>query len=78
MYTPTEVQMAHEMAEALNDKKSLAFYLSCTKKYPIQFLRTTLTDVVNKPDHAVYTTRARLFTSIVTNSIYNTHDLPWD
>jgi len=78
MYTPNEIQLAHELADALEDHKSLAFYLSCAKKYPKEFLLATLTHVVTLPAHSVRTTRARLFTNIVTKSIFNTHDVSWD
>ncbi|MBW4888472.1 hypothetical protein KXQ82_02045 [Mucilaginibacter sp. HMF5004] len=74
IYTPDEVQLAHNLAKSLDDQKSLAFYLFCTKKYPKDYLLGELIHVMGLPDHKVYTTRARLFTNIVTNSIYNTHD----
>ena len=78
MYTPNEITLAHTLADALDDRKSLAFYLSCAKKYPKDYLLATLTHVVTLPDHSVRTTRARLFTNIVTKSIFNTHDRTWD
>jgi len=78
MFTPNEVQLAHEIAEALDDRKSLAFYLTCAQKYPKQYLLATLTHVCALPDYAVKTTRARLFTNIVTNSVFNTNDITWD
>jgi hypothetical protein len=78
VYTPNEVELAHELANALNDQRSLAFYLTCTKKYPKDYLLGTLMHVCGLPDHAVRTTRARLFTNIITNSVYNTDDHSWD
>jgi hypothetical protein len=78
MYTPNEVQLAHELADSLEDRKSLAFYLTCAKKYPKEFLLSTLTHVLTLPSHSIRTTRARLFTNIVTKSIFNTHDITWD
>ena len=78
MYTPNQVQLAHELAKALDDQKSLAFYLTCAQKYPREYLLTTLAHVCTLPDHSIRTTRARLFTNIVTNSIFNTHDYSWD
>jgi len=74
IYLPNEIQLAHDLAEALEDRKSLAFYLSCAKKYPKDYLLSTLTHVCTIPDHSIRTTRARLFTSIITNSIFNTND----
>jgi hypothetical protein len=78
MFNPKELKIAHELAEALNDEKSLAFYLSCAQKYPTEFLMDTLTYVVSRPAHTVRTTRARLFTSIITKSPYYANDRIWD
>jgi hypothetical protein len=78
VYSPKDLQIAHELADALSDQKSLAFYLSCAQKYPSEFLMATLTFVMSKPAHSIRTTRARLFTSIVTKSVYNTNDHIWD
>jgi hypothetical protein len=78
MYTSNEIQLAHELADALDDQKSLAFYLSCAKKYPKEYLLVTLAHVTTLPSHSVRTTRARLFTNIITNSVFNTHDHTWD
>jgi hypothetical protein len=78
MFTSNEVELAHTLANALDDQKSLSFYLTCAKKYPKDYLLATLTHVMTLPDHSVRTTRARLFTKIITNSIFNTHDHTWD
>ena len=78
MFTSNEVELAHTLANALDDQKSLAFYLTCAKKYPKDYLLSTLTHVATLPDHSVRTTRARLFTNIITNSVFNTHDYTWD
>jgi len=74
LYTPNEIRLAHELARALNDEKSLAFYLSCTKKYPQEFLTVTMAHVCTLPSYSIKTTRARLFTAIVTRSIFNTYN----
>jgi hypothetical protein len=78
IYLPNEIELAHTLADGLNDQKSLTFYLSCAKKYPKDFLLSTLMDVTAMSEHSVRTTRARIFTKIVTNSIYNTNDHTWD
>jgi len=78
VYTANDITLAHTLADALDDRKSLAFYLSCAKKYPKDYLLATLTHVVTLPDHSVRTTRARLFTNIITKSVFNTHDRSWD
>eukprot|EP01037_Dinobryon_pediforme_P007925 gene7925-7995_t len=68
MFTPNQVQLAHTLADSLDDQKSLAFYLTCAQKYPKDFLLATLTHVCALPDHSVRTTRARLFTIGTTNT----------
>ncbi|QKJ32449.1 hypothetical protein HQ865_22685 [Mucilaginibacter mali] len=78
IYTPNEITLAQSLAESLDDQKSLAFYLSCAKKYPREYLLSTLAHVMTLPDHSVRTTRARLFTNIVTRSVFNTNDRTWD
>lgn len=78
IYTSNDVTLAHSLADALDDRKSLAFYLSCAKKYPKEYLLATLTHVVTLPEHSIRTTRARLFTNIITKSIFNTDDHTWD
>jgi hypothetical protein len=78
MYTPNEITLAHQLADSLEDRKSLAFYLTCAKKYPKDYLLTTLAHVTTLPEHSVRTTRARLFTNIITNSVFNTRDRTWD
>ena len=74
IYLPNEIQLAHDLADALEDRKSLAFYLHCAKKYPKDYLLSTLNHVSTIPAHSIRTTRARLFTNIITNSIFNTDD----
>ena len=78
LYTPNEIELAHTLADAMDDQKSLAFYLTCAKKYPKDYLLATLTHVMTLPDHSIRTTRARLFTNIVTKSIFNSNDHSWD
>lgn len=78
IYTPNEIALAQQLADTLEDQKSLAFYLTCAKKYPSEFLLKTLADVMTMPDHKVRTTRARVFTNLVINSVFNTRDISWD
>jgi hypothetical protein len=78
IYTPNDIMLADTLANSLDDRKSLSFYLGCAKKYPKDFLLATLTHVMTLPDHSVRTTRARLFTNIVTKSVFNTNDRSWD
>lgn len=74
LYTPDQITLAHFLADALEDQRSLVFYLLCAQKYPKDYILATLNHVVSLPDHSVRTTRARLFTNIIVNSRYNTHD----
>lgn len=78
MYTSNEITLAHALADALEDRKSLAFYLTCAKKYPKDYLLSTLNHVCTLPSRSIRTTRARLFTNIDTKSVYNTRDHTWD
>jgi len=78
IYTPNDIQLAQQLAESLEDQKSLAFYLTCAKKYPREYLLNTLAHVCTLPAHSIRTTRARLFTNLVTKSVFNTHDRSWD
>ncbi|MGY3214772.1 hypothetical protein [Mucilaginibacter sp. HD30] len=78
MYTPNEITLAHQLADSLDDQKSLAFYLTCAQKYPKDYLLNTLAHVMTLPEHSVRTTRPRLFTSIITKSRFNTNDRSWD
>ncbi|MEO6520603.1 MAG: hypothetical protein ABIN91_02925 [Mucilaginibacter sp.] len=78
MFTPNQITLAHQLADSLEDRKSLSFYLTCAQKYPRDYLLATLTHVMTLPDHSVRTTRARLFTNIITKSAFNTRDRSWD
>ena len=65
MYTPTEIQLAHEMAEKLKDPEALSLYLSYTKKYSHKHLRELLNKVGSIPDHKIKRSRGALFTYLV-------------
>lgn len=66
MYTPQEIALAHEIANKLNDTKSLSFYLSCTKKYSHRILRDLLTHVASLPQTSIRTSRGALFNHLIT------------
>jgi hypothetical protein len=65
MYTPQEIKLAHELADALEDQSSLSFYLACTKKYSHRLLRSTLMHVMSIPDESIRKSRGALFTHII-------------
>jgi hypothetical protein len=66
MYTSQEIQLAHEIANALNDKISLSFYLRCTKKYSHRLLRDNLNKVLSISKEKIRTSRGALFNHLVT------------
>ena len=43
-----EVQIASEIADILNDRKSIDWHIDCTKKYSESFLREKLNYVLSK------------------------------
>jgi hypothetical protein len=45
-YQAHEIKLANELAETLNDVKSLPFYLSLTRKHNEAFLRESLAKVL--------------------------------
>lgn len=65
MYTPQEIQLAHELADALEDQGSLSFYLACTKKYSHRHLRATLQHVMSVPKEAIRKSRGALFNHLI-------------
>ena len=67
MYTPNEIQLAHELADALDDQPSLSFYLAATKKHNHRYLRTVLAHVMAMPDYMIRKTRGALFNHIISN-----------
>lgn len=43
-----EVKLAYEIADILNDRKSIDWHIDCTKKYSESFLREKLQYVLSK------------------------------
>lgn len=70
--TNFESKFAYELANALNDKESLALYISFTEKYQEDFLRRILFRVMSIPDNKIKRTRGALFTYLV-NQYGNNH-----
>lgn len=65
MYTPTEIQLAHEISERLNDPDALSLYLSYAQQHPHEKLREILNKVCSIPDRQIRRTRGALFTFLV-------------
>lgn len=62
-----QTALAYEIADALNDKKSLEWHLSLVQKYSEEFLREQLQIVMSTPDHKITRSRAAYFNHLVTN-----------
>jgi len=67
MYTPTEIELAHEIAGRLNNPGSLSQFLGFTKTVPHELLRKYLNDACSVPDSKVRVTRAAIFVNSVNN-----------
>jgi len=85
MYTPQEIKLAHELADAMDDHASLPFYLAATKKHSHRYLRNILAHVMAMPDYAITKSRGALFTHIISEKKKSTiddeteeYDNPWD
>jgi len=65
MYSPTEIQLAHEIAERLNDPDAMSLYLSYTQQVPHEKLRELLNKVCSMSEKEIKRTRGALFTFLV-------------
>jgi len=66
--TPEQKQFAYKVATALNDLHSLALHESFVRRYPREYLEEQLRKTLERPEHEIYTSRARYYTSIVTKN----------
>jgi hypothetical protein len=64
-FEPDEVQLANDLADALNDTNSIGLFLLFAKKYKEEFLRDILEKVMAMPDRHIKKTRGALFTFLV-------------
>lgn len=60
-----EELLAHDLSEALNDRKHYSIYLSYAKEYPESFLRRVLAETKLTPDSKIRKSRAALFNYLV-------------
>ncbi len=67
MINEKENLLAIEIAESLNDQKSLPLYLQMTNKYSAVFLREKLREALAVPPEKVRKNRGALFTWMVKN-----------
>lgn len=65
MYYHKAQQLAHEIAEALNDLEALPLYESYAKRFPEEDLRKLLVRVLSIPQDKIKRTRGALFTYLV-------------
>lgn len=64
-YNPIEIQLAHEIAERLNDPEALSLYLSYATQFSHDKLRELLNRVCSIPDKDIRRSRGALFTHLV-------------
>lgn len=65
LFEPEEVKLANEIADTLNDKASIALFLTYCKKYKEEFLRDILEKVMALPQMQIKKSRGALFTFLV-------------
>ncbi len=68
-----EELLAHDLAEALNDRENISVYLFYANKYPETLLRRTLGEVNEIPDEKIIKGRAALFHCIIRKYAQRTH-----
>jgi len=70
--------LALDLAEALNDHRGLALYLSYSKKYPEPLLRKVLGEVKEIPFEKIRKSRAALFNHLIQKYAQKTAENPGD
>ena len=66
-YTPTEIQLAHEIAERLDDPASLTQFLKYAREVPHEYLRRELNKACSIAPHKIISSRAAIFVNSVKN-----------
>jgi tryptophanyl-tRNA synthetase len=74
MYSPIEMELAHEIAERLNDPDSLTQYLKYAKQYPHSVLRRKLEYVCSLPDRKITHSRGAYFIFLVEQQLKGNKD----
>lgn len=65
-YDPHELRLANEIAYALDDLGSLTWHLQTIRTFREEKLREVLHKVMAMPPEKIKTTRARLYTFLIT------------
>ena len=68
IYDPSEIRLAHEIAERLQDPEALPLYLRYARRYQAPFLRRMLERVMSIEDSKIKKTRGALFTFLINQS----------
>ena len=85
-FTPKtrEELLALDLADALNDRKALALYLSYSRRFPESLLRKALGEAKEMPEEQIRKSRAALFNHLVRKYVKefkeykNNRDQPWN
>lgn len=72
-YEPHEIRLANELAETLKDREALPYYLTLTRKYNENHLRTVLAKVMTIEQTQIRKTRGALFTYLVNQQYGHNH-----
>ncbi len=64
-YDPYEIRLAHEIAEALKDRDSIALHLQYVRRYKEEFLRKILAKVLSLDESKIRKNRAALYTFLI-------------
>ncbi len=70
-YDPYEIRLAHEIADTLKDRDSIALHLQYVRKYKEEFLRKTLAKVMAMDETKIRKSRAALYTFLINQSSKN-------
>ena len=64
-YEPSEVKLASEIADTLNDRDALPLFLTYVRKYKESHLRRILEKVMSMPEGSIRKSRGALFTFLM-------------
>jgi hypothetical protein len=64
-YTPYEIRLANEIADALQDRGSITMHLQYARRYKEEFLRQVLQKVLSLDESKIRKSRAALYTFLI-------------
>jgi hypothetical protein len=73
MYSDSERDIAHHIAEALNDRLSIGLHLKYARKVPHRILRDALTRTLSVDEKLVVKSRASIYVSIIESYLKENH-----